>query len=97
MEATIVTHLKPMRWERAKTAITVKTRCIFQVATPGLGESTFIVGDNDLLPCVSITACMNSLALRIPPSNRLSIWETAVVDQADVCVDAAIDCWGAAG
>ena len=67
------------------------------MGTSGVGAAAFIVGDSNFFPGFDITDCVDGFAPCIAVPTIVSIWETAVVDEANSRVDSANHRVGAAG
>lgn len=86
-----VAELEVGRWKGAETAVTVETECIFQDRASGVRGIASVVGDGDFLTRIDITGCVDGFALCIAVPIVVSIWKTAVVDEADGRIDATDD------
>ena len=79
-------------WEGAETAIAVKAECIFHMNASGLRGAAFVVGNGNFFSSADVTSCVDGLAFCIAVPVILSIWETAVVNEANGRVNATN--WG---
>lgn len=97
MEAASVADLELGKWEGADTAIAVEAECIFQMGTSGVGGTALVVGDGNFFPCIDITDCVDGFTLGIAVPTIVSIWKTAVIDEANGRIDATNHGVGTAG
>lgn len=97
LEAASVADLELGGWEGAETAIAVKAECIIQIGASRVGGAALVVGDGDFFPRIDVTDCVDGLALCIVVPTIVSIWKTAVVDEANGRVDATSLGVGTAG
>ena len=97
LEAASVADLEVGKWEGAETTIAVEAECIFKTGASGVGGVAFIVGDGNFFPGFDVTDCVDGFPLCIAVPATVSIWETAVVDEANGRVDSANRRVGAAG
>jgi len=59
------------------------------MGSSGVGGTAFIVGDSNFFPEFDETDCVDGFALCVAVPTIVSIWETAVVDEANGRVDSA--------
>ena len=97
LEAVSVADLELGKCEGADTAIAVEAECIFKIRASGVGGTAFVVGDGNFFPRVDITDCVDSFTLGIAVPTIVSIWKTAVVNEADSRIDATNHGAGTAG
>lgn len=97
LEAASVANLAVRGCERAETAITAESEFLFQKSASGVEGACSIVGDGDLFPGFDVTDCVDGLALCIAVPIIVSIWKTAVIDEANGGVDSTNRRVGAAG
>ena len=96
-EAASVADLELRGWEGADAAIAVEAECIFQMSASRVGGTALVVGDGDFIPRIDITDCMDGFTLCIAVPIVVSIWKTAVIDEANGRIDATDHGAGAAG
>jgi hypothetical protein len=89
LEAASVADLEVGKWEGAETTIAGEAECIFKIGASGVRGAAFIVGDGNFFPGFDITDCVNGFPLCIAVPTIVSIWETAVVDEAYGRVESA--------
>lgn len=97
LEAASVADLELGKWEGADAAIAVEAECISQMSASGVGGTALVVGDGNLFPRMDITDCMDGFTLCIAVPIVVSIWKTAVINQADGGIDATNHGAGTAG
>ena len=97
LEAASVDDLELGKWEGADTAIAVEFECIFQMGASGVGGTAFVVGDGDFFPRIDMTDCVDGLTLCIAVPTIMSIWKTAVINEANGRIDATNHGVGTAG
>src|SRR6266513_1547081 len=97
LEAASVAGLEVGKWEGAETTIAVEAESIFKIGASGVGGAAFIVRDGNFFPSFDITDCVDGFPLCIAVPTIVSIWETAVVDEANGRIDSANHRVGAAG
>jgi len=88
LETASVADLKLGKWEGAETAVAVEAERIFQIGASGVGGTAFVVGDGNLFPRIDVTDCVDGFALCIAVPTIVSIWKTAVIDEANSRIDA---------
>ena len=97
LETASVANLKLRTWEGAETAIAVEAECIFQIGASGFGGTTFVVGYVNFFPGIDVTDCVDGFALCIAVPTIVSIWKTAVINEANGRIDATNHGIGTAG
>ncbi len=97
LEAASVAGLELGKWEGADTAIAVGAECIFQMGVSGVGGTAFVVGDGNFFPRVDVTDCVDGFTLCIAVPTIVSIWKTAVINEANGRIDATDHGVGTAG
>lgn len=83
LEAASVADLELGKWEGADTAIAVEAECIFQMGASGVGGTAFVVGDGNFFPRLYVTDCVDGFTLCIAVPTIVSIWKTAVINEAN--------------
>ena len=83
LETASVADLKLEMWEGAETAIAVEAERIFQIGASGVGGTTSVVGDGNFFPDIDVTDCVDGFALCIAVPTIVSIWKTAVINEAN--------------
>lgn len=84
-----VALLEVRRWEGAEAAGTVEAECIYQFRASGVRGLASVVGDGDFFTRIDVTGCVNGFEAGIVVPIIVSIWKTAVVDEADGGIDSA--------
>lgn len=87
MKAASVADLAVGRWEGAETTIAVEAECFSKIGALRVKGASFIVGDGDLFSGFDVTYCVDGLALCIAVPTIMSIWKTAVINEANDRVD----------
>ena len=88
LEATSVADLELGKWEGVETAIAVSVECFFHTSASGVGGAAFVVGDGNFFSRIDVTDCVDGLAFGIAVPTIVSIWKTAVVNEANGRVNA---------
>ena len=97
LEAASVAGLELEKWEGANTAIAVEAECIFQMGVSGVRGTAFVVGDGNFFPHIDVTDCVDGFTLCIAVPTIVSIWKTAVINEANGRIDATDHGVGTAG
>ena len=85
------------KWERADPAIAVEAECVFQVGASGARGTAFVVGDGNFFSRIDVTDCVDGFTLCIAVPIIVSIWKTAVINEANGRIDATNHGVGTAG
>ena len=85
------------KWEGAETAVAVEAEYIFQFGALGGGGTALVVGYGNFFPRIDVTDCVDDLTFFIAVPIVMSIWETAVIDEANGRIDATNHGVGTAG
>ena len=80
--------MKLGKWEGAETAVAVEAECFFQIGASGLGDTAFVVGDSNFFPRIDVPDCVDGFTLCIAVPTIVSIWKTAVINEANSKIDA---------
>ena len=97
LKTTSVADLAARKWEGAETTTAVEAERIFKVGASGVEGAASVVGDGNFFPSFDVTDCVDGFAFCITVPTTVSIWETAVVDEANGRIDSANRRVGAAG
>ena len=54
----------------------------------GVAGTAFVVGDSNFFPCIDITGCVDSFTFGIAVPTIVSIWKTAVINEANGRIEA---------
>lgn len=88
LEAASIADLELGKWEGTDNAITVEAECVFEVGASRVEGTAIVVGDGNLFPCVDATGRVDGFRLCIAVPVIMSIWKTAVINEANCRIDA---------
>ena len=97
LEAASIADLELGKREGADNAITFKAECILEVGASGVERTALVVGDGNFFPHVDVTGCVDGFTLCIAVPIVVSIWYTAVINEANCWIDATNGGAGTAG
>lgn len=97
LKAASVADLEFSKWKGADTAIAVEAECVFQIGMSGVRGTPFVIRDGNFLPRFDVTDCMDDFKPCVAIPAIVSVWKTAVINEADGGIDATDHGVGTAG